>query len=154
MGWRGVLLAVAAGVSVANVYYAQPLLDRIGADLAVRPGALGLVTTVTQAGYLLGLVLIVPLGDLLSRRRMIVWQALAACAGLVVVGLARDAVVCFAACAVVGLASVVVQVIVAYAAALSLPGQRGSAVGMVTSGVVTGILMARTASGLIADRLG
>jgi MFS family permease len=154
MGWRGVLLAVAAGVSVANVYYAQPLLDRIGADLAVRPGALGLVTTVTQAGYLLGLVLIVPLGDLLSRRRMIVWQALAACAGLVVVGLARDAVVFFAACAVVGLASVVVQVIVAYAAALSIPGQRGSAVGMVTSGVVTGILMARTASGLIADRLG
>lgn len=154
MGWRGVLMAVAAGVSVANVYYAQPLLDRIGADLAVRPGALGLVTTVTQVGYLLGLVLVVPLGDLLSRRRMIVGQALAACAGLVVVGLARNAVTFFAACAVVGLASVVVQVIVAYAAALSIPGQRGSAVGMVTSGVVTGILMARTASGLIADLLG
>jgi len=154
MGWRGVLMAVAAGVSVANVYYAQPLLDRIGADLAVRPGALGLVTTVTQVGYLLGLVLIVPLGDLLSRRRMIVGQALAACAGLVVAGFARDAVVFFAACAVVGLASVVVQVIVSYAAALSGPGQRGSAVGRVTSGIVTGILLARTASGLIADLLG
>jgi predicted MFS family arabinose efflux permease len=154
MGWRGVLMAVAAGVSVANVYYAQPLLDRIGADLAVRPGALGLVTTVTQVGYLLGLVLIVPLGDLLSRRRMIVGQALAACAGLVVAGFARDGVVFFAACAAVGLASVVVQVIVAYAAALSTPGQRGSAVGTVTSGVVTGILLARTASGLIADLLG
>src|ERR1700760_4155210 len=107
MSGRCALMAVAAGVSVANVYYAQPLLDRIGADLAVRPGALGLVTTVTQTGYLLGLVLIVPLGDLLSRRRMIVGQALAASAGLVAVGLAPDAVVFFVACAVVGLASVV-----------------------------------------------
>ena len=154
MGRRGVLMAVAAGVSVANVYYAQPLLASIGADLGVRPAALGLVTTVTQVGYLLGLVLIVPLGDLLSRRRMIVGQALAACAGLVAAGFARNAVVFFAACAIVGLASVVVQVIVAYAAALSVPGQRGSAVGEVTSGVVTGILLARTASGLIADLLG
>lgn len=154
MGRRGVLMAVAAGVSVANVYYAQPLLERIGASLAVRAGALGLVTTVTQAGYLLGLVLIVPLGDLLSRRRMIVGQALVACAGLVTAGLARGAVVFFAACVVVGLASVIVQVIVAYAAALSDPGQRGSTVGMVTSGVVAGIVLARTASGFIADLLG
>jgi predicted MFS family arabinose efflux permease len=154
MGWRGVLMAMAAGISVANVYYAQPLLERIGAALTVRPGALGLVTTVTQAGYLLGLILIVPLGDLLSRRRMIVGQALVACAGLVAAGLARDAVAFFVACAVVGLASVVVQVIVAYAAALSDPAQRGSAVGMVTSGIVVGILLARTASGFIADLFG
>jgi predicted MFS family arabinose efflux permease len=154
MSGRGVLMAVAAGISVANVYYAQPLLERIGVGLAVRPGALGLVTTVTQAGYLLGLVLIVPLGDLLSRRRMIVGQALVACAGLVAAGLARTAVVFFAACVVVGLASVVVQVIVVYAAALSDPRQRGSVVGMVTSGIVTGILLARTASGFVADLLG
>jgi len=154
MGWRGVLMAVAAGVSVANVYYAQPLLGRIGPDLAVRPAALGLVTTVTQVGYLLGLLLIVPLGDLLSRRRIIVGQALAACAGLVAAGLARDAAAFFAACAVAGVGSAVVQVIVAYAAALSRPGRRGSAVGTVTSGVVTGILLARTASGLVADLLG
>jgi predicted MFS family arabinose efflux permease len=154
MSWRGVLMAVAAGVSVANVYYAQPLLARIGAGLAVRPGALGLVTTVTQAGYLLGLVLIVPLGDLLSRRRMIVAQALVACAGLAAAGLARTAAAFFAACVIVGLACAMVQVIVAYAASLSGPAQRGSAVGTVTSGVVTGILLARTASGIIADLLG
>jgi len=85
---------------------------------------------------------------------MIVGQALVACAGLVAAGLARDAVIFFAACVVVGLASVIVQVIVAYAAALSDPGQRGSTVGMVTSGVVTGIVLARTASGFIADLLG
>jgi predicted MFS family arabinose efflux permease len=151
---RRLLLAAACGVSVANVYYAQPLLDRIGASLDVRAGGLGLVTAVTQLGYLLGLVLIVPLGDLVSRRRLIVTQALVAAAGLVTAGLARGAAPFFVASAVVGLACVVVQVIVAYAAALSAPGQRGAVVGTVTSGVVAGIVLARTASGLVADLLG
>lgn len=148
------LLAVACGVSVANIYYAQPLLGRIGAGLHVGPAQLGLVTTVTQAGYLLGLILIVPLGDLADRRRLIVTQGLVAAAGLVMAGSATSAAVFFAASAVVGLACVVVQVIVAYAAALSVPGRRGAVVGSVTSGVVVGILLARTASGLIADLLG
>jgi predicted MFS family arabinose efflux permease len=148
------LLAVACGVSVANVYYAQPLLGRIGAGLHVGPAQLGLVTTVTQAGYLLGLILIVPLGDLADRRRLIVTQGLVAAAGLVMAGSATSTAVFFAASAVVGLACVVVQVIVAYAAALSAPGRRGAVVGSVTSGVVVGILLARTASGLIADLLG
>jgi predicted MFS family arabinose efflux permease len=149
-----VLLATVCGVSVANVYYAQPLLDQIGADLNVRAGGLGLVTGATQFGYLLGLVLIVPLGDLVSRRLLITAHALAAAAGLVAVGLSGDAVVFFAASAFVGMACVVVQVVVAYAAALSAPGQRGAVVGTVTSGVVAGILLARTASGLVADLLG
>jgi predicted MFS family arabinose efflux permease len=149
-----VLLAVACGVSVANVYYAQPLLQRIGSDLSIRRADLGLVTTVTQAGYLLGLVLFVPLGDLLDRRALIVAQSLAAAAGLVAVALAPLALVFFVASAIVGLASVVVQVIVAYAAVLSPPAQRGRVVGVVTSGVVIGILLARTVSGLVADLLG
>jgi len=148
------LLAAACGVSVANVYDAQPLLDRIGADLNVPADGLGLVTAVTQLGYLLGLILIVPLGDLVSRPRLIVTQALVAAAGLLVAALARDAVVFFAASAVVGLACAVVQVIVAYAAALSAPERRGSVVGTVTSGVVIGILLSRTVSGFAADLLG
>jgi predicted MFS family arabinose efflux permease len=141
-------------VSVANVYYAQPLLGRIAAGLHVGAAQLGLVTTVTQAGYLLGLILIVPLGDLVDRRRLIVAQGLLASAGLVTAGFAADMVIFFAASAVVGLVSVVVQVIVAYAAASSGPGRRGAVVGFVTSGVVIGILLARPASGLIADLLG
>jgi predicted MFS family arabinose efflux permease len=148
------LLAVACGVSVANVYYAQPLLDRIGADLGIRTADLGFVTTVTQAGYLLGLLLIVPLGDLVNRRALIVAQSLAAAVGLVTVALSPGASVFFVASAIVGIASVVVQVIVAYAAALSTPAQRGRAVGVVTSGVVVGILLARTVSGLVADAFG
>ncbi len=148
------LLATACGVSVANVYYAQPLLDRIGTDLNVGADRLGLVTAVTQLGYLLGLVLIVPLGDLVSRRLLIVAQALVAAAALAAVGLSGGTAVFFAASAVVGTACAVVQVIVAYAAALSAPGQRGTVVGTVTSGVVVGILLARTASGFAADLLG
>jgi predicted MFS family arabinose efflux permease len=148
------LLAVACGVSVANVYYAQPLLGRIAAGLHVGAAQLGLVTTVTQAGYLLGLILIVPLGDLVDRRRLTVAQGLLASAGLVTAGFATDMAVFFAASAIVGLACVVVQVIVAYAAAASGPGRRGAVVGFVTGGVVIGILLARTASGLIADLLG
>jgi predicted MFS family arabinose efflux permease len=148
------LLAMACGVSVANVYYAQPLLGQIGAGLHVSAAQLGLVTTVTQAGYLLGLILIVPLGDLADRRRLIVMQGLVAAGGLATAGFATDMAVFFAASAVVGLACVVVQVIVAYAAATALPGRRGTVVGSVTSGVVIGILLARTVSGLIADLLG
>jgi predicted MFS family arabinose efflux permease len=120
----------------------------------VGAGRLGLVTAVTQLGYLLGLVLIVPLGDLVSRRLLIVAQALVAAAALAVAGLSGTMVVFFAASAAVGIACVVVQVIVAYAAALSSPGQRGTVVGTVTSGVVIGILLARTASGFVADLLG
>jgi predicted MFS family arabinose efflux permease len=149
-----VLLAAACGVSVANVYYAQPLLDQIGAGLHVGAGRLGLVTAVTQLGYLLGLVLIVPLGDLVSRRLLIIGQVLVAAAALTVVGFSGATVVFFVASAAVGIACVVVQVIVAYAAALSAPGQRGTVVGTVTSGVVIGILLARTASGFVADLLG
>jgi predicted MFS family arabinose efflux permease len=149
-----VLLAVACGVSVANVYYAQPLLDRIGADLSIRSADLGLVTTVTQAGYLLGLILIVPLGDLVNRRALIITQSLVAAAGLIAVALAPQALVFFVASAIVGLVSVVVQVIVAYAAVLSAPAQRGRVVGVVTSGVVIGILLARSVSGLIANVFG
>lgn len=148
------LLSVACAASVANVYYAQPLLDGIGDDLSIRVADLGLVTTVAQAGYLIGLVLIVPLGDLLNRRRLIVAQSLVAAAGLLAVALAPNAIVFFVASMVVGLASVVVQVIVAYAATLSSPAQRGRVVGVITSGVVIGILLARTVSGIIAELSG
>src|SRR5262249_14221423 len=132
------LLAVACGVSVSNVYYAQPLLDRIGADLNIKVADLGLVTTVTQIGYLLGLVLIGPLGDLVNRRRLIVTMTLVASAGLVVVGLSAETTVFFVAIAIVGTVAAVVQVIVAYAAVMSTAEERGRVVGVVTSGVVIG----------------
>ncbi|MGY1945963.1 MFS transporter [Nocardia asiatica] len=148
------VLAVACGMAVANVYYAQPLVERIGADLEVGTGQLGLVTTLTQAGYLIGLVLLVPLGDLVDRRRLVVSLTSVAACGLVGVAMSRDAIWFFAASAAVGSASVVVQVIVAYGADLSGPRQRGRVVGTVTGGVVIGILLARTVSGLISELAG
>jgi predicted MFS family arabinose efflux permease len=148
-----ILLAIASGVAVANIYYAQPLLDQIGRDLGVGPAGLGLVTTVTQAGYFLGLILIVPLGDLVNRRLLIVAGCVIAAAALVAVAVSPGPQMFLLASGVVGVASVVQQVINAYAAALSSPEMRGRILGIVTSGVVFGVLLARTVAGVLADVL-
>jgi predicted MFS family arabinose efflux permease len=140
-------------VAVANIYYAQPLLGQIGHDLGVGPAGLGLVTTVTQVGYLLGLILIVPLGDLMNRRVLIVAGCVIAAAALVAVAVSPSPLMFLIASGIVGVVSVVQQVINAYAAALSSPEARGRILGIVTSGVVIGILLARTVSGLLTDAL-
>ena len=145
------LFAAACGLSVANVYFAHPLLDALARDLAIDPGAIGGVVTVTQVGYAVGLVFVVPLGDLLDRRRLVVGQALLSALALTVVGLAPTAAVLLVGLAVVGLLAVVVQVLVAFAATLAAPAERGRVIGTVTSGVVVGILLARFAAGLLAD---
>jgi predicted MFS family arabinose efflux permease len=155
MTWQlRVLLAVLCAASVANIYYAQPLLERIGADLSVPTAQLGWVVALAQAGYLVGLLLIVPLGDLVNRRRLIVFQVSAAAAGTLVVGVAPTSAILLVGVTVAGVFSVVVQVAVAYGAALSSPTERGRNVGVITSGVVVGILLARTVSGLVADLAG
>jgi predicted MFS family arabinose efflux permease len=145
------LMAVACGMSVANVYYAQPLLDEIARDLGVSSGEVGVVITVCQIGYALGLFLIVPLGDLIDRRRLVVTQTIASAAVLAVVGFAPNSVIFLVAISVVGVLAVVVQVLVAFAATLAGPDEAGHAVGTVTSGVVVGILMARAVAGALAD---
>lgn len=145
------LFAAACGLSVANVYLAHPLLDAMARDLAIDPASVGIVVTVTQAGYALGLIFIVPLGDLTDRRRLIVGQMLLSTVALTTAALAPTAAVFLLGMAVVGVLAVVVQVIVAFAAALAAPAQRGRVVGTVTSGVVIGILSARFASGALAD---
>lgn len=146
-----VIFAAAAGLSVANVYYAQPLLDAIAADFAIAPSTIGLVVTLTQFGYAAGLILLVPLGDLVDRRRLIVAQGLLSVIALVGVATARTTAMLFASLVVMGLLAVVVQTLVAFAATLARPQQRGKAVGLVTSGVVIGILAARFIAGILAD---
>ncbi|MEN4477352.1 MFS transporter [Mycolicibacterium cosmeticum] len=145
------LLAFVSGAAVANVYYAQPLLDDLGTDLQMSPAALGWVTTATQGGYLLGLVLAVPLGDRLDRRRMILAQLVITAIGLSGTAVAPSAWVFLICSAIFGAASTVVQVITAFAAAASPVDRRGRTVGVVTSGVVIGILLARTVAGAITD---
>lgn len=148
------LFAVASGLAVANVYFAQPLLDRMAEQFAISHGAVGLVMTVTQIGYGVGLLLVVPLGDLVDRRRLIVGQSIASAAALLVVATAANSTVFLAGLAAMGLLAVVTQVLVAFAAGLARPDQRGQVVGVVTSGIVIGILLARTISGTLADLAG
>ncbi|MFD3652150.1 MFS transporter [Streptomyces sp. NPDC058620] len=148
------LFAVVCGIAVANVYFAQPLLVTLGKEFALSPAALGVVVTLTQVGYGLGLFFVVPLGDLLDRRRLITAQLLLLAAALFLVATATTATVLLAAMASVGLFAVVTQSLVACAASLAEPARRGRVVGAVTSGVVTGILLARTVSGLLADLAG
>jgi predicted MFS family arabinose efflux permease len=120
-------------------------------DLGIAPAAVGIVVTLTQVGYAVGLMLIVPLGDLWDRRRLVVGQTVLSAAALVIVGTASNTAMLLAGMVLVGLLAVVVQVLVAYAATLAAPSERGRAIGTVTSGVVTGILLARFVSGTLAD---
>jgi len=119
------LFAIACGLSVANVYSAQPLLDTMASDLGITPAAIGIVVTLTQIGLAFGLMLIVPLGDLWDRRKLIVGQIALSAIALVVVGTAPNAVVLFGGMALVGLLAVVIQVIVAFAATLAAPHRHG-----------------------------
>ncbi|HUN97588.1 MAG TPA: MFS transporter [Bradyrhizobium sp.] len=145
------LMATACALSVANVYYAQPLLDEMAHDFGLAFGETGVVITICQVGYALGLFLIVPLGDLIDRRRLVVTQTMASAAALAVVGFAPNRVIFLAAILIVGMLAVAVQILVAFAATLAGPSGAGRAVGIVTSGVVVGILMARTIAGALAD---
>ncbi|WP_285353291.1 MFS transporter [Pseudomonas sp. ME-P-057] len=149
-----VLFAVTCALAVANVYFAQPLLDSMAQSLGVAPAMIGIVVTATQAGYAAGLLLIVPLGDRVNRKRLILGQILLSALALAGVGASPTWLALLGTLIVVGLMAVVVQVVVAYAASLATPSQRGRAVGTVTSGIVLGILLARFASGLIADLAG
>jgi MFS family permease len=150
---RGLVLlfATACGLSVANVYFAHPLLETLARAFSIERGSIGIVVTVTQIGYALGLIFVVPLGDLIDPRRLIVGLGLLSVAALTIVGIAPNAIVLLLGMFVVGLLAVAVQVLVAYAATLAQSGERGRVVGVVTSGVVIGILLARFVSGVLAD---
>jgi predicted MFS family arabinose efflux permease len=145
------LFAAACGLNVANIYYAHPLLDAMASDFSIDRAAIGIIVTLTQIGYALGLIFIVPLGDLVDRRRLILGQALLSTLALVCVGLAPTADILLAGMVAVGLLAVVIQVLVAFAASLAAPEERGHVVGMITSGVVLGILLARFVAGVLTD---
>ncbi|WP_454811795.1 MFS transporter [Paenarthrobacter nitroguajacolicus] len=148
------LLAVVAGFMVSNIYYGQPLLERIGFDLSIPAASIGWVVASSQAGYLVGLVLLVPLGDLVDRRILITVQVAASAVGACGVTLASSQAALLLAFGILGLASSVVQAIVAYTAASSTPDQRGGDIGTVTAGVVSGLILARTVAGGMTDLWG
>jgi predicted MFS family arabinose efflux permease len=148
------LFAVAGGTAVGNLYYAQPLLDLIGGDLNAGHGRVGLLVTVTQIGYALGILLIVPLGDRLDRRRLIPGMMLLSAVALIACAAAPNLAVLAGALAVIGVTSVAGQLLTPLTGDLAGDAGRGKAVGVVASGILTGILVSRTFSGLVADRAG
>lgn len=148
------LFATACGLAVANIYYAQPLLDVLASKFGIAHSSVGIVITITQICYALGLLILVPLGDLLNRRRLIPGLMLLSVLALIVVGIAPTSIVLLTGLAAVGLLAVVTQMLVAFAATLAAPAERGRIVGLVTSGVVIGILLARTVAGVLTDLAG
>jgi predicted MFS family arabinose efflux permease len=147
-------MAIATGATVANLYYAQPLLHAIAASLGTSPATAALLVTASQIGYAAGLIALVPLGDLVERRKLVVPMLAVCLAALVGGALAPDLVVLAIAIGIAGVTSTVAQVLVPFASTLASPDQRGKVVGQVMSGLLTGILVARTFSGLIAQAAG
>lgn len=148
------LFAVAGGAAVANLYWAQPLLDLIAHDLGASPAAAGWLVTATQIGYAAGILLIVPLGDILDRHRLIPMMMVAVAVALVGAALAPSFPVLLVALAIVGVTTVSGQILTPLAGDLADDENRGRVVGTVVSGILIGILLSRTISGLVAGLAG
>jgi len=147
-------LAVASGATVANLYYNQPLLPEIARSFSASLHAVGLVPTLTQVGYGLGMLFVVPLGDARERRSLVVACIGAVSVALVAIALSPSLPWLLVASLVMGIATCVPQILVPLAANLAPPGERGRAVGTVMSGLLSGILLARTLSGFLGAAWG
>jgi predicted MFS family arabinose efflux permease len=148
------VLAAGAGATVAGNYYSQPLLAEMARSLDVPQGWTGYVPALTQAGFALGLLLFVPLGDVLERRRLALAMLWAGIASLLAVALAPTYAWLAAASLLLGLTTVTPQLLVPFAAHLAPPAQRGRVVGTVMGGLLVGVLLSRTFSGLVGGMLG
>ncbi|MCP2334795.1 MFS transporter [Actinomadura rupiterrae] len=145
------LMAVATGLTVASNYLPQPLLHLIGGSLGLGTGMAGLIVTAAQVGYGIGLFLLVPLGDLVERRRLSVSLYVLTAGFLLISALAPNGAVLLAGTALTALTSVAAQVVVPFAASLAAPAERGRVVGTVMMGLLLGVLLARTVSGALAE---
>lgn len=149
-----VLMSVATGVVVANNYWAQPLEDTLARAMRVPIGAVGVVLTLIQVSYAVGLATLVPLGDLVERRRLFAVLLTACVAGLVALTVAPVLAVLEAGAVLVGITSVVAQIIVPFAAHLAASHEKGRIVSTVMSGLLIGVLLSRTVAGLLAEIAG
>lgn len=152
--WMVVLFASACGLIVANLYYAQPLISLIAPAIGLDQSAESLIVTLTQTGYCLGLILLVPLGDLLENRRLVVLTLCGVIVSLLLATVAPSASYFLIASLLIGLSSVAVQMLVPIATHLTPEASRGRVVGNIMSGLLLGIMLARPLSSLLAHDLG
>lgn len=148
------LFALAAGAAIANLYWAQPLLSFIAGDLRAATATAGWLVTATQVGYAVGVLLLVPLGDVLDRRRFVPVMLLTSAAALLLCALAPSIGVLLLALGVLGVTTISGQVLTPLAGDLAGDAHRGRIVGAVGSGTLTGILASRTISGFVAGAAG
>ncbi|HEX3803938.1 MAG TPA: MFS transporter [Solirubrobacteraceae bacterium] len=149
-----ILLAFTTGAAVANMYYAQPLLHTLGHAFHVGTATTGLLVTIGQIGYVAGLAFLVPLGDLFERRKLITISLVCLAVGQAVAAIAPNLAVFAAAVLFVGVATFIGQVIVPMSSHLAAEHERGKVVGTVMSGLLLGVLISRTLSGVIAELFG
>jgi predicted MFS family arabinose efflux permease len=147
--WLTALLAVSCGLIVANLYYAQPLIGPISAELGLTPQWAGLIVTMTQVGYGVGLLLIVPLGDLVENRWLVLVVTSIGALALLGAACSTRPLPFLAAALLIGLGSVAVQILIPYAAHLAPAASRGRVVGNVTTGLMIGVMLSRPVSSFI-----
>ncbi|MBJ3590057.1 MFS transporter [Salmonella enterica subsp. enterica serovar Saintpaul] len=152
--WVIFVLALGAGFSVAAIYYAQPLLPLIGQDLHLNITGMGLVPTLTQAGYALGILFLLPLGDRYDRRTLILLKSLSLAVLLLACSFIGQLHLLLLVCLLMGMAATMAQDIVPAAAILAPEGKQGKTVGTVMTGLLLGILLSRTVSGLVGEAFG
>lgn len=152
--WLTLLLAAACGVIVANLYYAQPLVGVISSSIGLSANSSGLIVTLTQIGYVVGLLFIVPMGDIVENRKLVVASLLLTGVALAITAMSKQAVPFLAASFIIGIGSVAAQVLVPFASYLASDSSRGRVVGNVMSGLLLGIMLSRPLSSLVADFLG
>ncbi|AKF29532.1 MFS transporter [Bacillus velezensis] len=145
------LLATACGIIVANLYYAQPLAGFISAAIGLSPSSAGLIVTLTQIGYVAGLLFLVPLGDIVENKKLVVVSLLLSAAALTLTACVKHGTLFLAAAFFIGLGSIAAQVLVPFASYLAPDAARGRVVGNVMSGLLLGIMLSRPISSLVAD---
>ncbi|MEO6526562.1 MAG: MFS transporter [Gemmatimonadaceae bacterium] len=148
------LLTIATGVSVANLYYNQPLLPEIARTFRVSSRAAGSIATLTQVGYAVGMLLFVPLGDIVERRRLITTLLCVVAAALLATGLGPTLGIVMISSFAIGVTNVVPQLIIPFAAGLAPPAMRGRIVGQVVSGLLVGVLAGRAVAGVVSELAG
>jgi len=151
---RLLLLSTAAGVGVASLYYNQPLLGQMATDMRAGPSSIGLVSSFTQAGYAIGMLLVVPLGDMISRRKLILISAALTSVILLATAFSTGLSWLLIFSGLLGICNMTPQLLLPLAAQLAAPGKRGHVVGMMLSGIFAGVVLSRTVAGFVGATWG